>query len=92
MKFKTEPSVFLETPTYKCSVCHKPTAPNVLSTFGARCNSCFTEYCKAIPEPKKYPEFKGSHGWALRLQWRHQQGENLSDLQIEKYKQCLGVE
>lgn len=92
MKFKAETSVALAEPTYKCLVCQKSTAPSVLSTFGSRCNACYTEYCKAVTPPRVTPEFKGNKQWALRLQWRHQQGENLSDYQIEKYKQCLGIE
>lgn len=76
-----------------CMVCKNPTSASVLSTLGRRCSRCYEVYCKAPPPAKTYPEHlpDGMLAWAHRLKWRHEQGESLSAIQIEKYKKALRI-
>lgn len=79
---------------YTCKFCNSPTASTTLSMFGARCARCYEVYCKEPTPARKYPDSipNNSMAWAYRLKWRHEQGEELSEIQIEKYKQALRIE
>jgi hypothetical protein len=74
-----------------CPLCKAITTRGALSTYGARCFRCYTEYCRA---PQYFPDtgdkrIDGPRGWAHALKRRHEQGDRLTPAQVSAYKAAL---
>lgn len=61
--------------------------------FGARCYSCFAEYCKErIPNIQREDKYRGDpRGWARRIIDRHTDGEQIRPVTLQFAKNALGV-
>lgn len=83
-------------PELRCRLCGSDTSFETLAMLGARCGRCYLAYCSNVPAAPKVPDSaipqssKKGLEWAYRLRWRHQQGEDLSRLQIASYRGALG--
>jgi hypothetical protein len=80
---------------YTCKFCNSPASAEALSTLGARCSRCYEVYCKDIWPAMKFPAglIPQTHlAWAHKLKHRHDCGEKLTGIQIEKFKIALRLE
>lgn len=78
----------------RCRWCGAETAYETMSSFGARCGSCYASFCRRKAEHPKVPVSqlpKDARGadWAYRLRWRHQQGEALTAAQVSMYREAI---
>jgi hypothetical protein len=92
VKRQTEETSYV---TYTCRFCNSPASAEALSALGARCSRCFEVYCKDVWPAMKFPDglIPQNHlAWAHRLKHRHDAGEKLSGIQVEKYKIALRIE
>jgi hypothetical protein len=73
-----------------CMWCRAPTAWEVLSRNGARCNRCYEAY---QTEPRTFPDVGDSktdpRGWAKALKARDEAGDRLTDAQRDMYRAAL---
>jgi hypothetical protein len=73
-----------------CRFCGAPTLRETLSQYGARCHSCFTDYCRAKPFfPDSGDKRDNARSWAHALKRRHEQGDRLTPAQVSAYKAAL---
>lgn len=75
----------------QCSFCGKPTQRETLSQYGARCFSCYEDYCRrSMPPPRDVGvKDKDPKSWAWALKARHESGERLTKAQIDAYMAAL---
>lgn len=76
-----------------CTICHQATNHENLMKFGARCYSCFAEYCKQrIPNIQREDKYRGDpKGWARRIIDRHNDGESIRPVTLRFAQDALGI-
>lgn len=83
-------------PSMPCSWCDTPTARSTLNTFGARCYRCYRAYCEAYQPVPLLPAIgekaMNPKAWAKTLQQREKNGERLSPVQRQMWRDALGFQ
>ena len=80
----------LQKQDYRCRYCGATAAWETLSNFGARCGSCYADYCRAQQFfPDTGDKTVNPRSWAHALKRRHEQGDRLTPAQVSAYKAAL---
>lgn len=79
------------TKVLRCNNCQTETAREILSSYGARCFKCFSDYCRAAPHyeiKKDYPN--DPLAWAKRIMDKQRLGFSASTAAVKLAHDALG--